>query len=106
MAQCKNQDGIPVFLEAIEGYIPGTPSGYHQFSQFMFNRPAYQWMAPQQFNCFRNKPHCLFGGGRVALDQEVGQPFEIGERSSRIDQPCQDLAFGFAGLLPDIRAVR
>ena len=46
MAQCKNQDGIPVFLEAIEGYIPGTPSGYHQFSQFMFHRPAYQWMAP------------------------------------------------------------
>lgn len=46
MADRKNQDGIPVFLEAIEGYIPGTPSGYHQFSQFMFHRPAYQWMAP------------------------------------------------------------
>lgn len=106
MADRKNQDGIPVFLKAVEGHIPGTPSGYDQLPQSMSDGPADKWMAPQEFDGFLDQPNRLGGRGRVGLDQEVGQPFEIGERLSRIDQLCQDQAFGFAGLLPEIRALR
>ena len=105
MADRKNQDGIPVFLKTKQGHMPRTPSGYHQVSQVVFHGLADKWMAPWQFNCFLNQSNRL-GGGRIALDQEVGQPFKIGERLSRVDQLCQDLAFGFADLLPDIRALR
>ena len=106
MADRKNQDGIPVFLKTVEGHIACTPSGYHQLPQSMFHGPADKWMAPQEFDGFLDQSNCLGGSRRIGLDQEVGQPFEIGKGSSRIDQLCQDLAFGFAGLLPEIRALR
>ena len=106
MADRKNQDGIPGFLEAVEGHISGTPSGYHQLPQFIFHRPADQRMAPQEFDDFLDQSDRLGSGGWIGLDQEVGQPFKIGERSSRIAQADQDRAFGFADLLPAIRALR
>ena len=106
MADRKNQDDIPVFLKAVEGHIPGTPSGYNQLPQSMFRGPADQWMTPQEFDGFLDQSDRLFGRGRIGLDQKIGQPFEIGERPFRIDQPYQDLAFGFAVFLPAIRALR
>jgi hypothetical protein len=78
MADRKNQDGIPVFLKTIEGYVPRAPSRYHQLSQFIFHGPADKWMTPQEFDGFLDQSNRLFGGGRIGLDQEVGQPFEIG----------------------------
>ena len=106
MADRKNQDGIPAFLKTVEGHMACTPSGYHQLPQSMFHGPADKWMAPQEFDGFLDQSNRLGGRGRISLDQEVGQAFEIGERLSRMDQLCQDLAFGFAGLLPESRALR
>jgi hypothetical protein len=79
MADRKDQHGIPGFLEAVEGHIPGTPSGYHQLPQAIFHGPADQRMPPQEFDGFLDQSDRLGGGGRIGLDQEVGQPFEIGE---------------------------
>ena len=106
MADREHQDGIPAFLKTVEGHMACTPSGYHQLPQSMFHGPADKWMAPQEFDGFLDQSNCLGGSRRIGLDQEVGQPFEIGKGSSRIDQLCQDLAFGFAGLLPESRALR
>ena len=47
MADRKNQNGIPVFLEAVEDHIPGTPSGYDQLPQSIFHGSADKWMPPQ-----------------------------------------------------------
>ena len=63
-------------------------------------------MTFQQRNGFLNQSHRLNCRQRIALQQEVGQPFKIGKRPFRIDQLLQDLTFGLADLLPAMRALR
>jgi len=72
MTDRKNQDGIVIFLKAIQGNITRASSGYHQLSQAMLDGTAYQWMTNQQFNGFLNQSKRLSCRGRICLDQEVG----------------------------------
>ena len=44
MTDRKNQNGILIFLKAIEGHITCASSRYHQLSQFMLHRATDQWM--------------------------------------------------------------
>jgi len=84
MPDRKNQDGILIFLEAIKGDIPRAASGYYQLSQAMLDRPTNQWMTDQQFNCFLDQSKRLCCRTRIGFDQEISEPFEIGERAPRI----------------------
>jgi hypothetical protein len=43
-------------------------------------------------------------GMRIACAQEIGQPVEVGQRVSRIDQVRQALSLGLRAGEPDARA--
>jgi hypothetical protein len=54
---------------------------------------------------FRDQSHDV---GCVGFfeQKKVDEPIEIDERATRVDQLRQDLAFGFAGRLPEARSRR
>lgn len=106
MADRQHQDGLPILLEAVEGQVTGTSAGYHQFSQSILDGTTDQRMTTQQLDGFPDQLKRLGCRRRITLGEEVGQPYEIGKRSFRVAQLCQDRAFGFAGLLPAMRAFR
>lgn len=106
MPDRQNQDGVVILLEAVEGHVTGTSARYHQLSQCILHGATDQRMTNQQLDGFRYQSNRLCRRRRIGLDQEVGQPFKVGKRSSGIAQLCQDLAFGLAGLLPAMRAFR
>jgi len=84
MPNRKNQDGILIFLEAIQGNIARAASGYHQLSQAMLDRPADQGMTNQQFNRFLDQSKRLRCRTRIGFDQEISEPFKVGKRTPRI----------------------
>ena len=84
MPDRKNQDGILIFLEAIKGYIPRAASGYYQLTQALLDRPTDQWMTDQQCDGFLDQSQRLCCRTRIGFDQEISEPFEIGERTPRI----------------------
>ena len=84
MPDRKNQDSILIFLKAIKGDVARATSGYDQLSQAMLDRPADQWMTDQQFNCFLDQSKRLRCRTRVGFDQEISEPFEVGERTPRV----------------------
>ena len=106
MADRQNQDGLLILLKAIQGRVTGTSAGYHQFSQSMLDGTTNQRMTAQQLHGFLNQLKRSGCRRRINVGEEVGQPFEIGKRSCRIAQLCQDRALGFAGLLPAMRALK
>ena len=79
MTDRKNQDGILIFLKAVQGYIACTSSRDHQLPQAMFDRSADQRMTNQQPDCFFDQSNRLDCRNGICLDQKVGEPFEIGE---------------------------
>ncbi len=44
MTDRKNQDGVLIFFEAIEGQVTAASARYHQLPQFMLYRTADQRM--------------------------------------------------------------
>lgn len=84
MPDRKNQDGILIFLEAIEGQIARAASRYDQVSQAMLDGPPDQRMANQQLNRFLDQSKRPCGRTRIGFDQEISEPFEIGKRTPRI----------------------
>ncbi len=84
MPDRKNQDGILSLLKAVKGYIPRAASRYHQFPKAMLDRPADQRMTDQQIDRFLDQSKRLRCRPCIRLDQEVCQPFEIGECAPRI----------------------
>ena len=79
MADRKNQDGILIFLEAVERNIACASSRDYQLPQTMLDRSADQWMTNQQLDSFFNQANRLDCRDWICLDQKVGEPFEIGE---------------------------
>jgi len=55
---------------------------------------------------FVDQPNGCGSRFRVARQKEVSESFKIAERLRRVDQPRQDLAFGFVALPPCTRALR
>lgn len=102
----KNQYSVVSFLDAIKSRVTGPAAGYHQLAQFMLDGTADQRMSSQQGDGFLDQPKRFSSRCGIALDREVGQPFEIGKCPCRIDQLRQDSAFGFADFLPAMRALR
>lgn len=106
MSDRKNQDCVLHVLQAVEGQVTATSARDDQLPQSILYGPADQRMPDQYTDGFLNQLKRLGCHRIISLDQEVAQSFEIGKRSSRIAQLCQDLAFGFGDLLPEIRAFR
>jgi len=106
MANCQNQYGFLLFFETVECDVTRTSARDDEFPQFMFDGAPDQGMALQYGDGFLDQSDRFRRRRRIALGQEIGQPLEVGERLARIDQPRQDLAFGFAVFLPAMRALR
>jgi len=106
MTDRKNQDGVLHFLQAVEGQVTATSARDDQLPQSILYGSADQRMTDQYTDGFLDQLKRLGCRRIISLNQEVARSFEIGKRSCRIAQLCQDLAFGFAGLLPEIRAFR
>jgi hypothetical protein len=70
----------------------------------MLGRSSDQWMILENLHCFRNKYSRFQGRGRFRLEEEICEPFKVGERLRRINQLRQDLAFGLGTALPRARA--
>ena len=102
----KNQYDLLILLETIESHVTRPPARYHQLSQIMLDRTTNERMAFQHRNGFCNQSDRFNCGRRIALEQEIGEPFKIGKSPFRIAQLRQDPAFGFAAFLPAIRALR
>ena len=106
MTDRENQEGVMRFLQAVEGQVTASTARDDQLPQSKLNGSADQRMPDQYTDGFLDQLKRLGCRRIISLDQKVGKSFEIGKRSCRIAQLCQDLAFGFADLLPEIRAFR
>ena len=106
MAGRKNQDGLVILLEAVERHVAATATGDEQLAQVTLDGATDQRVTNQWIYRFRNQLDRCSCCARINLDQEIGRSFEIGKRPLRVDQPCQDPAFGFDGCPPAMRALR
>lgn len=106
MAYGVDQDGLLPFFEAVEGDVTRPAARDDQFPQFMLDGAPDQWMTLQHGDGFLDQSNRFRSRYRIVLGEEIGQPLEVGKRLPRIDQPRQDLAFGLAGFLPAMRALR
>lgn len=106
MAYGMDQNGLLFFFEAVEGHVTCSAAGDDQFPQFMLDGTPDQRMAPQHGDCFLDQSDCIRSRNRVVLGKKVGESLDVGKRLARIAQLRQDLAFGLAGFLPTMRALR
>ena len=106
MSYGQNQNSIRTRLKAVEGDVAGTSSRYHQLMHSRLDRSPDQRMTRQQGHRLLDQTNCFRRSRRIGFDQEIGQPFQIGQRLLRIAQPCQGFAFGRTALSPATRALR
>lgn len=106
MTDRQDQNSVVIFIEAIESHVTGMSARDEQLTQTIFDGATDQRMTVQQIDRLLYQLNRLGCERRVDFDQEVSQPFQIGKRLFRINQPDQDLAFGLCGLFPAMRAFR
>lgn len=106
MAYGMDQNGLLFFFEAVEGRVTRFATRDDQFPQFMLDGTPDQRMALQHGDGFLDQSDRFHSRNRIALGQEIGQSLDVGKRLARIAQLRQDLAFGLAGFLPAMRALR
>lgn len=106
VADRENQNRFRFLLDAVKSQIPRSTTGDHQLSQTMLDWAAHHRVSPEHSNSLLDQTDGLGCCRGVGIEQKIGESFEVGERTFRIDQRRQDLAFGLAGLLPATRAAR
>lgn len=84
MPDRKNKDGILILLEAVKCHVARAAARYHQFPQAMLDGATDQRMTEQQIDRFFDQSNRLRCRTRIRFGQEVGQPFEVGERAPRM----------------------
>ena len=84
MPDRKNQDGILILLKAVKSDIARAAARYHQFPQAILDGASDQWMTDKQIDRFLDQSNRLCSRTWIRLDQEIGQPFEVGECAPRI----------------------
>lgn len=106
MTEGKNQDGVLILLQAIEGHVTASSARYDQLTQSAFYTTADQRMTCEKSYRLLDQLDGLCRRGGIGLDQKIAASLQIRERASGIAQLRQGLAFGLSGLLPAIRALR
>ena len=106
MPNREDQYGVVFDFVAVERHIAGPAAGDDQLAQVVIHGAADQGMAFQDRRGFGDEFHGLAGGGRVGVDQEVGQAIEISEGASGIDQARHARALGLAAFVPATLAFR
>lgn len=104
MPNGENQHGVMLFLVAVQSDVASPTPRNNQLTHVVFSRMTNEWMILENLHRFRNKHSRLQGRGRLRLEEEICEPFKVGERLRRINQLRQDLAFGLGTALPRARA--
>ena len=105
MANRESQNDVVLFFTAVESNVASPAAGMtNSCRSCSTGRPSRG--ASGHVDSLFDEVDGFRRGERIARDQKVGQPFQIGKRSFRMDQTRHDLAIGLVDFLPATRALR
>lgn len=104
MSHSENQNGVMRYLVAVQCQIAGLSARDDQLANIVFDRPAHERMVRKDIDRLDDQLRGRMRGIRIACAQEIGEPIEVGQRVSRIDQLRQVFNLGLRPGVPAARA--
>lgn len=106
MPDCKDKDDVLLQFITVQRKVARPATRNDELSQVLLCGATNQGMVFEDLHGFGDEFHRFQGSSGFSLQEKIGKPIKVSERSRGVDYPRQDLALGFGADLPCARARR